>query len=170
MHCTHKYSQHSSIVWPVRLNGWVFIYERSAYRFESYCSHYNFPCCKGQHPYPFWYAKAQSDVLGGWVGKNIFTMTFCVTKWFQRRSQSRRKNIKKCKKLQLIYVCFPFHHGSLVDRELLVLEGFLNSAFVISPQKKAPTSLFYSLQHVQNGREKNYLICVYSFSNHILTF
>ena len=69
-----------------------------------------------------------------------------------------------------MHVCFPFHHGSLGDREVLVLEGFLNSAFIISLQKKAPTSLFYSLQHVENGKEKNSLIRVYSFSNHILTF
>ena len=27
MHRTDKYSQHSSIIWPVWLNGWVFVYE-----------------------------------------------------------------------------------------------------------------------------------------------
>ena len=27
MHCTGKNSQHSSIVWPAWLNGWVFVYE-----------------------------------------------------------------------------------------------------------------------------------------------
>ena len=46
---------------------------------------------------------------------------------------------------------------------VLVLEGFLNSAFVISPRKKAPTSHFYSLQLVEKGREKNYIIRGYSF-------
>ena len=27
MHCTDKYLQHSSIIWPVWLNSWVFVYE-----------------------------------------------------------------------------------------------------------------------------------------------
>ena len=41
MHCTDKYSQHSSIIWPVWLNGWVFVYELSDCGFESNCSHLN---------------------------------------------------------------------------------------------------------------------------------
>ena len=31
--------QHSSIIWPVWLNGWVFIYELSGCGFESSCGH-----------------------------------------------------------------------------------------------------------------------------------
>ena len=42
MHRTDKYSQHSSIIWPVWLNGWVFVYELSGCGFESSCSHLNF--------------------------------------------------------------------------------------------------------------------------------
>ena len=38
---TDKYSQHSSISWPVWLNGWVFVYELSGCGFESSCSHLN---------------------------------------------------------------------------------------------------------------------------------
>ena len=34
MHCTDKYSQHSSIIWPVWLNGWVFVYEVSGCMFK----------------------------------------------------------------------------------------------------------------------------------------
>ena len=34
-----KYLQHSSIIWPVWLNGWVFIYELSGCGLESSCSH-----------------------------------------------------------------------------------------------------------------------------------
>ena len=41
---------------------------------------------------------------------------------------------------------FVFHFISV-----LVLEGFLNSAVVISPQEKTPTSHFYNSQHVENG-------------------
>ena len=39
MHRTDKYSQHSWIILPVRLNGWVFVYELSSCGFESSCSH-----------------------------------------------------------------------------------------------------------------------------------
>ena len=53
-----------------------------------------------------------------------------------------------------MHICFPFHQGTLC----LVLEGFLNSALVISPRKKAPTLHFYSSQYVENRREKNYVI------------
>ena len=42
MHCTDKYSQHSLIICPVWLNGWVLVYELSGCRFESSCSHLNF--------------------------------------------------------------------------------------------------------------------------------
>ena len=39
MNRTDKYLQHSSIIWPVWLNVWVFIYEPSGCGFESRCSH-----------------------------------------------------------------------------------------------------------------------------------
>ena len=39
MYHTDKHSQHSSIIWPVWLNGWVFVYKLSGCRFESHCSH-----------------------------------------------------------------------------------------------------------------------------------
>ena len=45
MHHTGKYSQHSSIVWPVCLNCWVFVYELSGCGFESHCSHLHFIYC-----------------------------------------------------------------------------------------------------------------------------
>ena len=42
IHRTYKYSQHSSIIWPVWFNGWVFVYELSGCGFESCCCHLNF--------------------------------------------------------------------------------------------------------------------------------
>ena len=42
MHRTDKYSQHSSTIWPVWLNGWVFVHEVSGCGFESSCSQYEF--------------------------------------------------------------------------------------------------------------------------------
>ena len=65
-----------------------------------------------------------------------------------------------------MHVCFPFH--MVATSEALVLHRFLNFAFVICPREKAPFSHFYSSQHVENGRERNYVIRVYSFRNHIL--
>ena len=41
MHCTMKYSQHSSIICLIKPNGWVFIYELSSCRFYFRCSHLN---------------------------------------------------------------------------------------------------------------------------------
>ena len=37
MHPTDKYSGHSSITWPVWLNGWVSVYELSGSGSESSC-------------------------------------------------------------------------------------------------------------------------------------
>ena len=42
MHRTDKYSQHSSVIWSVLLNSWVFVYELSGRWFEPRCSHLNF--------------------------------------------------------------------------------------------------------------------------------
>ena len=44
MHCTDKYSQHSSIIWPVWLNGLVFLYELTGRGFESRCCHLHSIC------------------------------------------------------------------------------------------------------------------------------
>ena len=42
MHRTDKHSQHSSVIWPVWLNGWAFVYELSGCDFKSRCFHLNF--------------------------------------------------------------------------------------------------------------------------------
>ena len=42
MHRTDKYSQHSSIIWSVWLNGWMLVDESSGCGFESSWSHLNF--------------------------------------------------------------------------------------------------------------------------------
>ena len=39
-YCKNNYNlQHSSIIWPVWLNGWVFVYKLSGCEFKSHCSH-----------------------------------------------------------------------------------------------------------------------------------
>ena len=40
---TDKYSQRSSVIWPVWLNGWVFVHKLSGCGFECSCSHINYP-------------------------------------------------------------------------------------------------------------------------------
>ena len=42
MHGTDKYSQHISIIWPARLNSWLFIYELSSCGIEASCRYLNF--------------------------------------------------------------------------------------------------------------------------------
>ena len=42
MQRTDKNSWHSSIVWPVQLNGWVFVYKVNGCAFKSRCCHLNF--------------------------------------------------------------------------------------------------------------------------------
>ena len=42
VHCTNKYSQHSSIIWPAWLNSWVFVCEVNSPGFESRCCQLNF--------------------------------------------------------------------------------------------------------------------------------
>ena len=83
-------------------------------------------------------------------------MTFCVTKWFQGSYHFKRKISTIIKKYN-VRTSFPFH--TIATWEVLVLDGFLNSAYVISPQKKALTSPFCSSQHAENGRERNTYTC-----------
>ena len=42
MHNINKYSQHSSIIWQVRLNDWAFVYELGGCVFQYRCNHLNF--------------------------------------------------------------------------------------------------------------------------------
>ena len=39
---TDQYSKQSSIIWPVWLNSWMFVYQLSGWGFGSRCSHLNF--------------------------------------------------------------------------------------------------------------------------------
>ena len=47
MHHTDKCSQHSPIIWPVWLNGWVFLSKLSGFAFMSSCSHLNLRFAQG---------------------------------------------------------------------------------------------------------------------------
>ena len=68
---------------------------------------------KGLRSYSFCHVKRQSDVLGRWVGKNIFIMTFCVTNWLQREFHFKKIYIiNKSEKIQRMHICFPFHYST----------------------------------------------------------
>ena len=48
------YSKHSSIIWPILRNGWVFVYKLSGCGFESLCCHLNTRrCAWGQQGVPW---------------------------------------------------------------------------------------------------------------------
>ena len=51
MHRTDKYSEHSSVIWPVWPNGWVFVYELSGSEYESSCSHWTCLLCFQHYSY-----------------------------------------------------------------------------------------------------------------------
>ena len=88
MHHTNKYSQHSSVIWPVWLNGWVFVYELSCCGFEPSCSQLNFrfhTCFEQGGP---WYSgnyRVWTDSeMHMWHDKNIqtkITDCFFSQKW-----------------------------------------------------------------------------------------
>ena len=75
LHRTDEYSQHGSIIWPVSLNGWVLVDERSGCCFESSCSHLNsrFRACFEQGVRWHWrnYKVWIHSETCTWHGKNI---------------------------------------------------------------------------------------------------
>ena len=75
MYRTDKYSQHSSIIWPVWLNGWVFVYEPSGCGFESGCSHLNFRFRTSFEQGVPWYSGNYRVLIDSetrtWRGKNM---------------------------------------------------------------------------------------------------
>ena len=98
MHHTGKYSQHSSIIWPVWLNDCVFIDELSGCGFKSSCNHLNFRFCacfkqgvprhSGNHRVWIHYEmhmchdkNIQSDTLHRYVLTTQLNYLACLAKW-----------------------------------------------------------------------------------------
>ena len=77
MHLTDKYSQHSTVIWLIWLNGWVLVYELSGCGFESHYSHLNFRfwACLKQKVQS--YQKNQALL---WIRKIYYTLTNLVIK------------------------------------------------------------------------------------------
>ena len=59
MKYTDKDSQHSSVIWPVWLNGWVFVYKLSGFGFEC-SSHLNFRYCASFKQWVSWHSGKDS--------------------------------------------------------------------------------------------------------------
>ena len=70
-----NYSEHSSIIWSVQPNGWVFLYQLSGFGFESSCSHLNFrfiACFEQGLPWHSGnYGEWIHSEMRTWYGKNI---------------------------------------------------------------------------------------------------
>ena len=94
MHCTDEYSQHSSIIWPVWQNGWVFIYELSGCGFESSCSHLNFRFCTCFEQRVPWhsgnYRVSIPSETRMWHDKNIQSVKDCLHTAGMFKLSSRR--------------------------------------------------------------------------------
>ena len=89
IHCTDKYSEHSSIIWPVWPNGWVFVYELSGSGFESSRSYLNFrfhACFKQGVPW-------RSGCYRVWIHSEPHT-------WHDKNKQSIKYNVLLVKKIK----------------------------------------------------------------------
>ena len=86
------------------------------------------------------------------MGRNILIMTFCVTKWFQRKPHLKKKNIKDKKYYNVRISVFHF---------ITVPVSSTQRVFKFSPRNqsavKITTPHLYISQHVENGREKTTL-------------
>ena len=88
MHRTDKYSQQSSIIWPVWRNGWVFVYKLNGFRFESRCSHLNFRFCACFEKGVPWHSGNYWEWIHSetrtWHDKKIQLNTWCVVICFRK--------------------------------------------------------------------------------------
>ena len=87
MHRTDKYSQHSSIILPVWLNGWELVYKLSGCGFESRCCHLIFKL--------WFFVRVFSKTLI--VNYVVFTMqldSLCLASWvYWERTFYASKNV-----------------------------------------------------------------------------
>ena len=68
VHHTDKYSQNSSIFWPVSLSDWMFVYELSGLGFGSCCNHLNLR---------YWAFRARSSLASGIYRVKIYSKNVC---------------------------------------------------------------------------------------------
>ena len=91
MHRRDKFSQHSSIIWSVWLNVWVFVYELCSCGFESHCSHlnYKFRACFEQGylwqscKYRVWISRDTYGCCYGLTSLNVYTSKKMWSRWYR---------------------------------------------------------------------------------------
>ena len=132
LHCTDKYSEHNSIIWPVWLNGWVFNDELSGSGFESSCSHLNFrfrACFEQGVPW-------HSTLECGFSLKRVRDMT---------RTYSQYKPIIYLKgSIKLIWIKHPF--GEAVAWKCSVKKMFIEISQYSQESTCASVSFLIKLQ------------------------
>ena len=88
-HRTDKYSQHSSIIYPVWLNGWVFVYKLGGYGVKSRCCHWNlrYRACFKQRV--FWFLLyAQDEGYRDILKLNCRLFAFCPYEGFLKNKKT----------------------------------------------------------------------------------
>ena len=95
LHLTDKYSQHSSIIWPVWLNGWVFVYQVSGCKNKSHCCHLNFTnrvCFKQGFPWHSGNCRLYiHSRMRSWHDNNIQTLANFI--WKNTPSKMKHKTL-----------------------------------------------------------------------------
>ena len=86
---TDKYSQHGSIIWPVWLNGWVFVYKLNGWGLQSRCSHLHlwYPSCLINE-----FLKIQAITECGFTLKRIHDMIKAHSKMYRTDKYSQRSS------------------------------------------------------------------------------
>ena len=103
MHRTDKNSQHSSIIWPVWLNGRVFIYELSGCGFEPHCCHsdlYDFCQLQQKNHFLFLtslYCQIDGVAMGSPLGPILGNAFLChyEKEWFDSCSVESKPKLYK---------------------------------------------------------------------------
>ena len=95
MHCTDKYSQHSSIIWPVRPNGWVFVYELSGCGFESSCNLIYTLLRSNKHPLEDNYMKYINNNTDDEIKAKINNIRIEATRLGNILTKEERNNIRE---------------------------------------------------------------------------
>ena len=159
-HRTDKYSEQSSIIWPVWLNGWMFVYELSVSGFESSCSHLNFrfrTCFEQEVPW-------HSGNYRVWIHSETRTL-------HEKNIQSVKKCFLRC------YVSFFLFSG--IDQSYQFVGCNTTSIFVfkcftmflsIMPSQKSDIINSFRTIFIKNSIIKCYIIKIYTRNTRLITW
>ena len=132
MHRTDKYSQHSSTIWPLWLNGWVFVFELSGCGVKSSCSHLNFKFRACFEQGVSWH----SDYYRVWINSETRT-------WHNKNIQWN----KKCRNLSLVLYCL-LKTMKLLNIWVICHFHYLKSFWMMIHSKSISTQWFLLIQNI----------------------